>query len=342
MEPVAVSPPPTTDDPQSGKFPDPLPRSYGELQDFLSKAGSVNLLAVRLVALRRIEQETKRPLLCYATQIWNIPPGTPAFIDDGDLIGFGDLIDSVKGNKADIFLTSNGGSAEATERVVRRLRDRFESLRFIVPSNAFSAATLMCFSGDQILMLPEGTLGPIDPQLNGVPARAILRAFETLEERLAKEGPKALTAYVPLLQKYDLHLLEQCRSAQQLSEELARTWLSQYAMRKSDEDKINNAVDFFGNWDLHKSHGRSIGVATSQEFGIPAQILEGRLADLVRSLYHQYTLFFDKTPFYKVFENSAGIAWGRQQVQQVLNMPLPNPGGLPPSPEPGEPGKSSD
>ena len=66
----------------------------------------------------------------------------------------------------------------------------------------------MCFSGDAILTLPEGTLGPIDPQLNGIPARAILRAFETLEERLAKEGPKALTAYVPLLQKYDLHLLE--------------------------------------------------------------------------------------------------------------------------------------
>ena len=58
----------------------------------------------------------------------------------------------------------------------------------------------MCLAGDEILMLPEGTLGPIDPQLNGVPARAILRGFERLEKRLAEEGAKALTVYVPLLQ----------------------------------------------------------------------------------------------------------------------------------------------
>jgi hypothetical protein len=37
-------------------------------------------------------------------------------------------------------------------------------------------------------MSGTGTLGPIDPQINGIPARAIRRAFETLEERLAAEG----------------------------------------------------------------------------------------------------------------------------------------------------------
>ena len=58
---------------------------------------------------------------------------------------------------------------------------------------------------------------------------------------------------------------------------------------------------------------------------LTCQILESDLADLVRSLFHQYTFFFEKTPFYKVFENSAGINWGRQQVQQVMNIALPNP-----------------
>ena len=326
---------------QEIKLPDPLPSSYGELQDFLAKNNNVNPFAVRQATFKRVEQETERPLLCYATKVLNVPPGIPAFIDDGDLIGFGDLIDSVQGDKADIFLISNGGSAEATERIVRRLRGRFNCLRFIVPSNAYSAATLMCFAGNQIMMLPEGTLGPIDPQLNGVPARAILRAFETLEERLAKEGAKALTAYVPLLQKYDLHLLEQCRSAQQLSEELARSWLSQYAMSKIAKEEIDNAVDFFGNWDLHKSHGRSIDAETAKNLGIPVQVLENTLANLVRSIHHQYAIFFDKTPFYKVYENSAGIGWGRQQVTQVVNLPLPNPGALPSVPDPGQPGKSS-
>ena len=322
------------------QFPDPPPRSYGELQDFVSKAGKVTPFSIRRETFQRIEQKTQRPLLCYATKIWKVPQGTSVFIDDEDLIGFGDLIDSVEGDKADIFVTSNGGSAEATERIVRRLRSRFKCLRFIVPSNAYSAATLMCFSGDQILMLPEGTLGPIDPQINGVPGRAILRAFETLEKRLAEEGAKALTAYVPLLQKYDLHLLEQCRSAQQLSEELARSWLTQYAMQKSDEKQIDDAVQFFANWDLHKSHGRSIDAAMSQKIGIPAQILDGHLADLVRSLFHQYVVFFNKTPFYKLFENSAGINWGHQRITPTIGIPMGNPGILPPTPDPGKPGKS--
>ena len=327
--------------PPNPQFPDQLPTSYGALQSFVQETQLSNPFSLRLETFRRIEKRMGRPLLCYACRTWNAPAGTPAFIDDGDLIGFSDLVDSVTGDKADIFIISNGGSAEATERIVQRLRYRFTDVRFIVPSNAYSAATLMCFSGNKILMLPEGTLGPIDPQLNGIPARAILRSFETLEERLAKEGAKALTAYVPLLQKYDLHLLEQCRSAQQLSEELARTWLSKYSMRNHDKTQIDSVVDYFGNWDLHKSHGRSIDATACQNIGVPSVILKGDAANLVRSLFHQYALFFDKTPFYKVFENSAGIAWGRQQVQQVVNIPIQSPGGLPSTPDSGEPGESS-
>lgn len=310
---------------------DPLPKTYGELQSFLTKKGKFNLYEFRLASIAQIQFETKRPLLCYATQTSNVPDGAPVAIDDGDLIGFSDLIDSVSGNQADVFLISNGGSAEASERIVRRLRGRFEKLRFLIPSNAYSAATLMCLSGDEILMLPEGTLGPIDPQINGVPARAIIRGFERLEARLAEEGPRALTAYVPMLQKYDLHLLEQCRSAEELSRELAHEWLTQHAMDDVKADTIDKAVDFFCNWDLHKSHGRSIDATAAIKIGVPATVLKDRLADLVRSLYHQYTLLFEKTAFYKVFENSEGIAWGRQHSSQVIDIPIPIPEQSPPN-----------
>ena len=304
------------------------------MQAFLSQPG-INPFELRLETFRRIEAQTKRPLLCYTSQTENAPQGVRPAIDDGDITGFVDLINSVDGDKADIFIVSNGGRAEATERIVQLLRGRFKDLRFIVPKNAYSAATMMCFSGNKILMLPEGTLGPIDPQLDGVPARAILRGFETLEERLAKEGAQALTAYVPLLQKYDLHLLERCRNAQQLSKDLAREWLSKYAMRKSSKEDVENVIEFFVDWDLHKSHGRSINATMAQQIGVPVITLKGRNAHLARSLSHQYELFFDKSPFYKVFENSAGIAWGRQQATQVVNIPIPTPG-PPPTPNPSE------
>ena len=65
---------------------------------------------------------------------------------------------------------------------------------------------------------------------------------------------------------------------------------------------------------------------------MPVKVLEGRLADLVRNLYHQYALFLGKTTFCKVFENSEGIAWGRQHTSQVLSIPIPIPGPAEPDP----------
>jgi hypothetical protein len=186
------------------------------------------------------------------------------------------------------------------------------------------------------------TLGPIDPQINGIPARAILRAFETIEERLKKEGPRALTAYMPLISKYDLHILEICKSAQELSKELARNWLSTYMLKCSEDDpRVTEIVDFFSNYDIHKSHGRSIDRRKARELGLKViygEEIEG-LADLVRSLYNQYELWFDKTSFYKVFENAWGINWGRQIQAVTLQLPV-SPGVPQPAPQPGPPERS--
>ena len=155
-------------------------------------------------------------------------------------------------------------------------------------------------------MGPLGTLGPIDPQINGVPARAILRAFENLEARLKNEGPRALTAYMPLISKYDLHILEICKSAQELSEELARTWLSTYMLKCPPEDEaVTTVVDFFKSYDA--------------------------LADLLQSLLNQYELWFDKTSFYKMFEDARGTNWGRQIQSMTIQLPL---GGPPTAPQP--------
>ena len=66
-------------------YPDPLPRSYGELQSFLDNQGKFNPFEFRLAAINRIQSETKRPLLCYATQTSNVPERAPVSIDDGDL-----------------------------------------------------------------------------------------------------------------------------------------------------------------------------------------------------------------------------------------------------------------
>lgn len=319
-----------------------LPATYQAIQDYFLSFGEAppDLFTLRDETMRRIGKATGRPLLCYVGRTQNVPTGIPAYIEDGDLTGFADLCRTVEGDSADIFVMSNGGVAEATERIVRLLRERFTHLRFVVPANAFSAATLLCFSGEQIVMDITGTLGPIDPQINGVPARAIIRGFEEVEKRLKEEGPGALTAYVPLLSKYDLHTLEICKSAEELSKELARTWLQNFMLKCAEGDpRLDQIVEFFSNYDLHKSHARSIDRKTARDLGVevvPLEEFDGP-PELVRSLYNQYVLFFDKTDFFKLYENAHGVHWGRRAQTVTLQIPVP-PGGIPmPQPGPGHP-----
>lgn len=345
----------TNESSQQNQLPEPsqldqLPVTYQAVSDYYLKRASanptagVNFYFLREETYSRIERITGRPLICYVTKTNGVAPGVPAYIDDSDLVGFSDLIQAVQGENVDILIVSNGGSPEASERIVHLLRERFKTIRFIVPANAFSAATLICFSGDEILMDSLSTLGPIDPQINGIPARAILRAFETLEERLIKEGPRALTAYMPLIGKYDLHLLEICKSAVELSRELASKWLSEYMLMCSEkDDSVDKIVEFFSDYDVLKSHGRSIDRKKACELGLKVTSIDtfDGLPDLVRSLYNQYVLFFEQTPFYKLFECRNGINWGRQALSVNIQLPFTVPSGVPPLAPPGPPARSN-
>ena len=332
---------------QRPSMPDPsqldrLPVTYQELTDYFAQFEKVRPFALRRETLLRVEQLTKRPLICYVAKTHHVPQGTPVGIDDSDLMGFGDLVGSLEGKAVDIFLVSNGGFVEAVERIVRLVREHFDSVRFIVPGNAYSAATLICFSGDEILMGSLSTLGPIDPQINGVPAGAILRAFDKVRDELEKKGPRALTAYMPLIAKYDLHMFEVCRVAQQLSKELASFWLRTY-MLNDEQDRVDDIVNFFSNYGIHKSHGRSIDRAKAVELGLHVSKTEdvAELADLVSSLYYQFELWFEKTPFYKMFENAHGINWGRKAETITVQLPMLVPPGAPqPAPQPGPPERS--
>ena len=177
-----------------------LPSTYQAINDYYERLGAANPFLLRNEIFKRIEQATGRPLVCYVAKTHHVASAMPAYIDDGDLIGFGDLIHAVEGDVLDVFIVSNGGSAETSERIVRFLRARFKSIRFLVPSNAYSAATLICFSGDQVVMGPLGTLGPIDPQINGVPARAIVRPEHRCYKRSAPST--TLIPIAPLLPSF--------------------------------------------------------------------------------------------------------------------------------------------
>ncbi|MEH2485849.1 SDH family Clp fold serine proteinase [Bradyrhizobium sp. AZCC 2230] len=106
-----------------------------------------------------------------------------------------------KSNGKDILLVidSPGGSIEPAYLISKTLK-RLTAKKFIaaVPRRAKSAATLICLGADEIHMGMISQLGPIDPQISGLPALALGNALRHIAD-LAEAFPRSsrvLSAYL--------------------------------------------------------------------------------------------------------------------------------------------------
>lgn len=279
---------------------------------------------LRKAVYSEIEKIRGRRLLVYATNfLSNLPREAPISITLEDVDGFTDLVNSVKNDddSVDVLLHSPGGSPDATERIVNILRDRFKEVHFLIPHSAYSAATMLALSGNSITLHKSATLGPIDPQIDGIPARSIKRGFENIEKKIRKEGPESLPAYIPLIEKYSIHLLEICGDSEKLSKELVTDWLKSYmfAGQKATR-KINKAVKFFSNYDQHMLHSRPLTYNKINGLGLNIEQADEKLGALLWETYILLNGFFTGTAFVKLYESSDGVSWGKQ-FQQIM---IPN------------------
>lgn len=278
-----------------------------------------DLFDLRKGCYEEIEKYRGRPLLVYATKfLEGVPQGAPNSIDLSDVDGFTDLINSVKGNnEVDVLLHSPGGRPDATERLVGLLRVSFQEVNFLIPHSAYSAATMLALSGNHIILHPSATLGPIDPQINGIPARSIKRGFEKAKEKIAEEGPETLPAYIPLIEKYSLDLLELCDDSEKLSKELVSTWLKKYMFNgeKNAGRKISKAVKYFSDYDKHLIHSRPLSFEKLSEFGLKIELADETLQDLLWEAYILLNGFFNVSLCVKLYESihgKDGVSWGKQ------------------------------
>jgi len=293
----------------------------------------------RLSLLRQIEAKTGRPVIVYAANmnVANIPNN----LDHSDVTPFSDLTRTIKGDKIDVLLHSPGGLAEAAERIVHLLRARFTSVRFVIPHSAFSAATMLATSADELVLDDTSALGPIDPQIQFrdpqtgqasiVPTQAILEGFETAKTDI-KADPDVLGVYLPLLNKLDLALFEVCKNANQLAESLVTEWLKNYLL-KDESDPAGRAKEVTEYFSKHKdrlSHGRPITLETIKNVLKIKHVLDLRddqkLRDLIGELWAEIEWFVESTGTSKFFENAYGVGFRRAfQVQQVATFPFPFP-----------------
>jgi ClpP class serine protease len=83
----------------------------------------------------------------------------------------------------DVVLHTPGGLVLAAEQIAKALCRRKAKVTVFVPHYAMSGGTLIAMAADEIVMDPNGVLGPVDPQLQMgqgyVPAVSVVKALET-------------------------------------------------------------------------------------------------------------------------------------------------------------------
>lgn len=330
--------------------PPPPPSTWSKVLGEINARGQAGDPAafdtIRLQKLQRVCLVTGRPLIVYAVACTlpnKIVPAQTLQMDFSDKLAFHDVTEHLDHDGVDVLLHSPGGLAEAAEAIVDILRNRFSHVRFIIPTFAKSAATMLALSGDEILMSDQAELGPTDPQMitaSGVsPAQAVIDQFEKARAEIAA-NPAGLPAWAPILAQMGPSLLQQCQNAIDLSRELVKKWLTTYMFKDAEgaEAKADNIAEYLANHNNFKSHARGVRLPLLQELEVHASAVPQELVDPIWEAYCAIDITLGNSTAVRLIENNIGNRMIRNYGQVSLPIPFIQPMPPPGAPQPGQPG----
>ncbi|MFQ5812843.1 MAG: hypothetical protein ACE5I2_06600 [Anaerolineae bacterium] len=79
----------------------------------------------------------------------------------------------------DLIVHTPGGLALAAEMIGMALKHHLARVTVMVPFYAMSGGTLIALAADEIHIEPYSVLGPVDPQIGGMPAISLLRVSQS-------------------------------------------------------------------------------------------------------------------------------------------------------------------
>ena len=158
---------------------------------------------VRRKYLKKISDITGRNTIAYYSGWLQKTDAEDASVNDKDKSGFMLAINKLTKSKGlDLILHTPGGDIAATESLVDYLHSMFKKdIRIIVPQLSMSAGTMIALSGKEIVMGKHSNLGPIDPQMGGLPCQAILDEFVQAKKDV-KADPSSAAIWQPIINKY--------------------------------------------------------------------------------------------------------------------------------------------
>lgn len=283
---------------------------------------------LRLKYLKQLSSHTGRDILVYYSgwlQKGQLAQQFPSefSIGDADKIGFMTCSKGYKKDRGlDLLLHTPGGDVAATESIIDYLHSLYDGdIRAIIPQMAMSGGTLIAVSCKEVIMGRQSSIGPVDPQIQGMPAEAIVEEFKRAVAEV-KDAPHAIPLWQPIISKYWPTLITSCEHAIDWSDKLLRGSLAKCMLAgDSQEDrevKLDKIADLLGKQSTSKAHNRHINPEKAIEIGLKVTMLEDdqKLQDIVLTLHHALMLTLMQTAAVKVIENHRGIAHvaGFQQI----------------------------
>jgi len=306
--------------------------NWKQLLDELRAKGSTHDL-LRREYLEKLQKLTGRNVIAYYSgwlQKGQLAgQGIRFDINDSDKNGFMTTIHELDREQGlDLILHTPGGSTSATESLVDYLRQMFgTNIRAIIPQIAMSAGSMIALSCDEIIMGKHSSIGPIDPQIGGLPAHAVIEEFHSAA---ADVGQNQFMAHVwgPILGKYHPTIYGACQKAIKWSETMTKEWLGTGMFRgiqddAAREERIKKVMEGLGSHAITLAHDRHISLKRAQDLGLNATALEQEdrvdLQEAVLSVHHLFIQTLAGTAAYKIIENHLGVAY-IEHVQPVMQI----------------------
>lgn len=274
---------------------------------------------VRRKYLLALAEATGRNVIAYYSG-WQSKPGISGTeIRDEDRDGFMRALHGLDTKKGlDLFLHTPGGGIAATQSIITYLREKFgRDIRAIVPHTAMSGGTIMACSCKEIVMARHSSIGPIDPQIRGIPAQGVLKEFERAYIEIAAD-PQKVAVGAPILAQYTPTFVGNCQNAVTWSETFAREQLADnmFFRQKDAQQKVDSVIQALTAYDEVKLHERQIGYKEARKIGLKIKLLERsqKLQDVVLTVHHCYVHLLSNTPVFKIIENHEGASFVKVQV----------------------------
>lgn len=205
--------------------------------------------------------------------------------------------------RLDVFLSSRGGAIDVPWRIANALRSVATEWNILVPFHANSAATLLALGADQIILGPQGELGPIDPILSSshmvpgsdgggtvvqdvINVEDIMAYLKFIRERAQLTDQEALAGSIgALVNRVDAVTLGNAYRTHSHIRDVARRMLLSRNSPASEQDMVRIVQTLA---EQVYAHGHAISLRDAQEIGLPVLLADDVLDDAMWHLLNVY------------------------------------------------------